>query len=185
MLLGTLQTQPQPTHTALQQSHRTTEMAMMVGRCRHGVIVAAPGCQGPPSTLPCRRRRAAVAAARLEGGSTTGRRRETEALRQPRQRRWRNGSALRREGCRRERHSTRQTGRASMPHAGPRQRHGRSRGQRGRNGDRGGSQGGRRTREGGGDAVVGGVAAAVDSNGEDDDTFPRVGIGRHMDNSQK
>ena len=115
---------------------------MTVGRCRHGVIVAAPGCQGRPSTLPCRRRRAAVAVARLEGGSTTDRRRETEALRQPRRRRWRNGPALRRGWCGRERHSTRQTGRASMPHAGPRQRHGRSRGQRGRDGDRGDRRGG-------------------------------------------
>jgi hypothetical protein len=157
-----------------------TEMAMTVGRCRHGVIIAALGCQGLPSTLPCRRRRAAVAVARLEGGSTTNRRRETEALWQPRRRRWRNGPALRRGGCGRERHSTRQTGRASMPHAGPRQRHGRSRGQRGRDGDGGDRRGG-----GGRGEAAGGVAAAVDNNGEDDDTFPRVGIGRHMDNSQK
>jgi hypothetical protein len=39
------QTLPQPTHTALQQSQRTTEMTMTVGRRRHGIIVAAPGCQ--------------------------------------------------------------------------------------------------------------------------------------------
>ena len=43
-------------------------------------------------------------------------------------------------GRRQERHSTRQTRRVSKPHAGPLQRHGRSRGRRGRdgNGDGGG-----------------------------------------------
>jgi hypothetical protein len=47
----------QPTHTALQQSQRTTEMTMTVGIRRHGVVVAAPDCQGRPSTSPCYRRR--------------------------------------------------------------------------------------------------------------------------------
>ena len=71
------QTQPQPTHTALQQSQRMTEMTMTVGRRRHGIIVAAPGCQGLPLTLPCCRHRCPTGGSgpRSEGGSTADRRR--------------------------------------------------------------------------------------------------------------
>ena len=66
------QTQPQPTHTALQQSQRTTEMTMMVWRCCHGVVVAVPGCQVQPSTSPCCRSRRLTGGGgpRSKGGST-------------------------------------------------------------------------------------------------------------------
>jgi hypothetical protein len=76
------QTQPQPTHTALQQSQRTTEMTMAVGRRRHGVVVAASGCHGRPSTSPCccPRRPTGGGGPRSEGGSTAGCRRGDQGI---------------------------------------------------------------------------------------------------------
>ena len=50
---------------------------MTVGRCRHGVIVAAPGYHGRPSTSPCCCPRCPTGGGgpRIKGGSTSGRRR--------------------------------------------------------------------------------------------------------------
>ena len=50
---------------------------MTVGRRRHGIVVAAPGCQGLPLTLPCCRHRRPTGGSgpKSEGGSTAGRRR--------------------------------------------------------------------------------------------------------------
>jgi hypothetical protein len=116
------QPQPQPTHTALQQSQRTTEMTMTVGRRRHGVVVAAQGCHGRPSTSPCccPRRPTGDGGPRSEGGSTAGRRRGdrgieavvTAALEQWARipTRGARGSGTCRVGP---------GGRASTPHAGP------------------------------------------------------------------
>ena len=60
---------------------------MKVGRCRHGVIITVPGCQGRASTLPCCR--AAVAVAGLAAATREAKEglppaagEETEALRQ-------------------------------------------------------------------------------------------------------
>ena len=59
-----------------------TELTMMVGRRRHGIVVAVPGCQGQPSTLLCCRRRRLTGGggSRSKGGFTAGRRRVTAAL---------------------------------------------------------------------------------------------------------
>jgi len=50
---------------------------MTVGRRRHSIVVAAPGCQGLALTMPCccRRRPTGGGSPRSEGGSTAGRRR--------------------------------------------------------------------------------------------------------------
>jgi hypothetical protein len=56
---------------------------MTVGRRRHGIVVAAPGCQGRPTTSSCcRRRRLTGGGGPREGGFTAGRRRVTAALAQ-------------------------------------------------------------------------------------------------------
>ena len=107
-------THPSTPH-ALQQSQRMMVMTMTVGRRCHGVVVAAPGCQGRPSMLPCCRR------------CCPTRRR---VYRRPPERRTRHcggcdggagamGLPSDKEGRGRERHLTRRTGKASMPHAGP------------------------------------------------------------------
>jgi len=52
-------------------------MTMTVGRRRHGVVVATPGCQGQPSTLPCCRCHCPTGSGgpRSKGGHTASRRR--------------------------------------------------------------------------------------------------------------
>jgi hypothetical protein len=59
-------------------------MTILVGRRRHGIVVAAPGCQGQPSTSSCCRRRCLTGGGgpRSEGGFTAGRQRVTAALAQ-------------------------------------------------------------------------------------------------------
>jgi len=54
-----------------------TEMTMTVGRRRHSIVVAAPGCQGLPLMLLCCRRHGPTGSGspRSEGGSTAGHRR--------------------------------------------------------------------------------------------------------------
>jgi hypothetical protein len=176
------QTQPQPTHTALQQSQRTTEMTMTVGRRRHGVVVAVPGCQGRPSTSPCcrcrrsARRRVYLRLPERRPRHCGGRDGGAGAMGPPPDEGGAGGSGTRRVGP---------GGRPRrMPvHADSAMgdREGGEDATAGGGGGKGGGLtneprgGGRRTRRGGGDAVVGGVALAVDDNGEDDD-----GIRRHQ-----